>query len=326
MLSLVPTTELPWYRITWDRFREGHGERTFREHADLVEELLDRIRREGPLSSTDVEPRAAIEWYWRPTNQVRAILEALAQAGVLGIARREGNRRVYDLAERLFPPELLAERPPERDQQRHRVFSRFRAHGLLGGGGQAEVWLGAGTAALRKELAAELLEAGAIAPVQVEGVKGIRYVIAAELPLLDAAEREVERGDSPGGAPPGAAFLAPLDPFCWDRKLLRELFGFDYLWEVYVPAAKRRWGYYVLPILFGDRLVGRIEPRLDRKTGALDVLGLWFEEVFDPLAEAGFAAAFADAVRAHMGLAALTKVRFRGRRHGAFVRTVKAEL
>ena len=73
------------------------------EHADLVAELLDRIRRDGPLSSTDIEPRAAIDWYWRPTNQVRAILEGLAQAGILGLARRDGNRRIYDLVERLFP-------------------------------------------------------------------------------------------------------------------------------------------------------------------------------------------------------------------------------
>ena len=64
--------------------------------------------------------------------------------------------------------------------------------------------------------------------------------------------------------PPGVTFLAPLDPLAWDRDLLRSLFGFDYVWEVYVPAAKRRWGYYVLPLLFGDRFVGRIEPRFDR--------------------------------------------------------------
>ena len=71
------------------------------------------------------------------------------------------------------------------------------------------------------------------------------------------------------------SFLAPLDPLLWDRRLLRQLWGFDYLWEVYTPQAKRRWGYYVLPILWGDRLVGRIEPRFDRETGALEVLGAW---------------------------------------------------
>ena len=76
----------------------------------------------------------------------------------------------------------------------------------------------------------------------------------------------------------GVAFLAPLDPLVWDRDLLRSLFDFDYVWEVYVPAAKRRWGYYVLPILFGDRLVGRIEPRIERASGALRILGLWWED------------------------------------------------
>ena len=102
-LSILPTTELPWYRVNWDRSRARHEVEAFQEHADLVAELLDRIRRDGPLSSTDIEPRASIDWYWRPTNQVRAILEALAEAGILGISRREGNRRIYDLAERLFP-------------------------------------------------------------------------------------------------------------------------------------------------------------------------------------------------------------------------------
>ncbi len=87
-----------------------------------------------------MEPRAAIDWYWRPTNQVRAILEALAEAGILGIARRDGNRRIYDLAERLFPPALLAETRPERDQRRHKLLSRYRANGLLGRSGSAELW------------------------------------------------------------------------------------------------------------------------------------------------------------------------------------------
>ena len=86
---------------------------------------------------------------------------------------------------------------------------------------------------------------------------------------------------------PGVAFLAPLDPFVWDRDFLRSLYGFDYVWEVYVPAAKRRWGYYVLPLLFGDRLVGRIEPRFDRRAGRLQVIDLWWEDGFDPMTTRG---------------------------------------
>ena len=151
-LSIVPTADLPFYRITWDLNRAEKAAGVFDEHAPLVEELLERIRADGHLSSTDIAPRAAIDWYWRPTNQVRAILEALAQSGILGIARREGNRRIYDLVERLFPADLLTERPPELDQRRFKLLSRYRAHGLLGTGGQAEVWMGTGPGgAFRRE-------------------------------------------------------------------------------------------------------------------------------------------------------------------------------
>ena len=308
MLSIVPTAELPWYRLTWDRNREEHDGGTFDEHAPLVEELLSRVRDHGPLLPRDVGPRATIDWYWRPTNRVRAILEALAEAGILGIARRERNLRVYDLVERLFPAELLATRVPERDQRMHRLLSRYRAHGLLGSGGQSELWYGTGrNVRERAELRAELVATGRLVPVQVEGVKGERFVVGDEIPILEQAERELAAGDPPGGVEPGVAFMAPLDSFCWDRNLLRSLFDFDYVWEVYVPAAKRRWGYYVLPILYGDRLVGRIEPRIDRKAKTLRVVGLWWEPGFDPLTD-GFARGVADALAAHRDFGGLRTV------------------
>jgi len=312
MLSILPTAELPWYRIAWDQARAQHDGGAFDEHAPLVEELLERIRSNGRLSSRDVGPRAAIDWYWRPTNQVRAILEALAEAGILGIARRDGNQRVYDLADRLFPAGLLAERPSPRDQYRHKLLSRYRGHGLLGATGSAELFYGTypgaalGTedglpvgAATRKLLLAELVEAGELLVVEVEGIRGVRHVVASEAELLRRAELEVASGAPPAGQLPGVAFLAPLDPLAWDRDFLRSCFGFDYVWEVYVPGPKRRWGYYVLPILFGDRLVGRIEPRIDRKGDRLDIVGAWWEDGFDPLEAPGFLGAFVDAIDAH---------------------------
>ena len=328
MLSIVPTAELPWYRLTWDRNHAEHTGGTFDEHAPLVEELLGRIQDGGPLLPRDVGPRAAIEWYWRPTNQVRAILEALSEAGILGISRRERNLRVYDLVERLFPAELLAQRVPEWEQRRHRLLSRYRAGGLLGAGGQSELWYGTGrNAAERKVLRAELVARGEIVPVAVEGVKGERFVVGSELPILEQAGREVAAGEPPGGVARGVAFLAPLDPLCWDRDLLRKLFDFDYVWEVYVPAAKRRWGYYVLPILFGDRLVGRIEPRIERRAGALRIAGLWWEDGFDPLAADGFAPAFAAAIAAHRDFGDMARVTFpRTVRHRPFLTEVRAIL
>jgi uncharacterized protein YcaQ len=163
--------------------------------------------------------------------------------------------------------------------------------------------------------------------VAVEGIRGVRYVPADELSLLEQAEREVVAGTTPGGALPGVAFLGALDPLVWDRDFLRSLYGFDYIWEVYVPAAKRRWGYYVLPILFGDRLVGRIEPRIERRTGTLRILGLWWEEGFDPLAADGFIDAFAAAVAAHRAFGGSTKVSWpRAVRLRPFVRAVRERL
>jgi uncharacterized protein YcaQ len=145
--------------------------------------------------------------------------------------------------------------------------------------------------------------------------------------FLDAAEHEISTHASPGGVAPGVAFLAPLDPLVWDRTLLRDLFGYDYLWEVYVPEAKRRWGYYVLPLLYGDRFVGRIEPRLDRKAGVLRIAGLWWEEGFDPTAEAGFAKAMAAALEAHRAFGGVARIELpRTRRHAAWLREVRDAL
>ena len=339
-LSIVPTAELPWYRVAWDRARRQHEGGAFDEHAPLVAELMERIRTTGPMSSIDIEPRAAIEWSWRPTNQVRALLEGLAQAGILGLSRRDGNRRVYDLIERLFPAEVLDRVEPIREAFRHKLLSRFRAHGLLGSMGSAELWLGSSPwleigmedglplkVAGRRLLHAELVEDGELVPVAVDGIRGPRFVPAGELPRLEQAEREIATGSPPGGTAAGVAFLAALDPLVWDRDVLRTLYDFDYLWEVYVPAAKRRWGYYVLPILYGDRFVGRIEPRIERKTGTLRIAGLWWEAAFDPLVETGFVDAFVAAVSAHREFGGVATVAWpRSVRLRPFVRAVRDRL
>ena len=297
-LCLLPTSELPWFRMT----RSVRAPRMLAENAEVAEHVLERIRAEGPLSTLDFERGPAVDWFWAPTNVARAVLEAYSVTGVLGLARRDGNRRYYDLAERLFPRDLLAREVPLRDQLRHKLMSRFRAHGLLGAGGSAELWLGTGPAKpdpkrpdqpSRAKLREELVEDGELVPVDVEAVRGNRFVLREEVELLAAAPEP----------PPSVAFLAPLDSFVWDRDLLRSLFEFDYVWEVYVPERKRRWGYYVLPLLFRDRLVGRIEPRIDRARGRVQVLGLWWEEGFVPRRAEGFVDAMRAALRAYLRFA-----------------------
>ncbi|CAN5504642.1 crosslink repair DNA glycosylase YcaQ family protein [soil metagenome] len=303
-LSILPAEELPYYRITWDRAHAEHTNGTLARYPETAAHVLKEIRTRGPLSSLDFERRAVIDWWWGPTSEVRAVLEAFADAGVLGLARRQGNRRLYDLAERLFPAELLAQRQPEEEQLRHKLLSRHRAHGLLGASGSGELWVGLrptgstdlrAPGLLRTRLRADLVSRADLVPVQVEGVPGLRYVPGEEVGELLAAQRAIEDGEPESRS---VTFLAPLDPFVWDRRFLRALYGFDYVWEVYVPEAKRRWGYYVLPILFGDRLVGRIEPRYDRATRTVRILGLWWEPGIGPRRTPGLGAAMREALDA----------------------------
>ena len=303
-LNLVPMHELPHYRITWQRNEADTNNGILAEQADVAKAILRRLKTDGPLSTAAFSEHGhAVDWWWAPTRASRAVMEALFVIGRIGISRREGNRRFYDLIERLVPAELLKLRESEDDAMKHRLLSRYRATGMTKPSGtQSEVMYSAGSQADRIRHTAELVEDGVLLPVEVEGLKGTRYVIAAEEPILESME------DPTGMPPPTVTFLAPLDPLAWDRRMLRELWGFDYLWEVYVPEAKRRWGYYVLPLLYGDRFVGRIEPRIDRKTKTLAIIGIWFEPGFSPMEEPRFVAALAVAIEAYRSFVGATKV------------------
>ncbi len=292
-LNIVPMAELPHFSISWTRYAERYGDGVLSEHAEAVEDIVRTLEQRGPLSTADFAQHSqAVDWWWAPTRASRAILEALFVVGRVGVARREGNRRYYDLIERLVPAHILAAPEPEDAAHRHRLLSRYRGVGLASPSANTEVIVGTGTAAERRRRTDELVDMGELVPVVVEGLKGERYAVVDDRALLESAEQG--RADSPG-----VAFLAPLDPFMWDRRLVRDLFDFDYIWEVYVPEPKRRWGYYVLPILFGDRLVGRFEPRLDRATRTLRILGIWWEPGFVPRPAEGFVEAMRTALAAY---------------------------
>jgi uncharacterized protein YcaQ len=293
-LALVPTGEFPWFRAS----RSESAPRILAEHAAVAEQVLGRIRAEGPLSVLDFErPSGDVQvWEWGTSSVIRAVLEAYAATGVLGLAGRDGNRRSYDLLERLVPADLLAQKVPLHEQLRHKMHSRYRAHGLLGIAAAGDVFAGLGPAKPdperpenrgRTALRDDLVESGELVRVMVEGVRGPRFVLREEVELLS----------TPPEPPASVAFLPPMDPMMWDRSLLRPLFDFDWVWEVFTPQHKRRWGYYVLPVLFRDRLVARIEPRIDRADARVRVLGLWWEEGFRP----GRAEGFVDAMRVALG-------------------------
>jgi uncharacterized protein YcaQ len=283
--------------------------RTLAENGDVAKRVLERIRADGPLSALDFERERGTtsDWFGMPANAVRAVLEAYAVTGVLGLARRDGNRRYYDLLERLLPGDVLARKIPLQEQLRHKLLSRYRAHGLLGVGGGGDIFGGLGPAKPdarlpgypgRTALREELVERGDLVPVEVEGVRGKRFVIREEAGLLEA----------PPNAPPSVAFVPPFDAIVWDRGLLGSLFGFEYVWELFLPPAKRRWGWYVLPMVFRDRFVGRIEPRIDRAEARVHVLDVWWEDGFAPRRVEGFVDAMRDALRAYLRFAGAQRV------------------
>jgi uncharacterized protein YcaQ len=304
-LSLVLTSDYPWFRGTQSR----QARRTLDENAAVAERVLERVRSNGPLSARDFEREhgAMVDWFGAKTNIVRAVLEAFTVTGELGLERREGSRRYYDVVERLLPPDVLSRDVPIGEQLRHKMLSRYRAHGLLGASSGGDVFGGLGPARPdprypeypgRNALREVLVEEGEVLPVEVQGTRGKRYVLRDEVELLA----------SPPEPPPSVAFLSPFDPLVWDRGLLGSLFEFEYVWDLFHPPAKRRFGWYVLPVLFRDRFVGRIEPRIDREKGRVEVLGVWWEDGFTPPRAEGFVDAMRDALRAYLRFAGASRL------------------
>jgi len=245
--------------------------------------VLEEIRRRGPLSSRDIEHDATVEWWWgRKKRLVGASLEVLSAMGVILVHHRVRSIRYFDLAERIQPRETLNApdaHPRDEDYQDWHVVRRIGSLGLAPATGAPEYWgaiMGVKGTAARAAVLSWLAERGDVVPVAVDGVpKRLFFLRASDLPTLEAAA-EPFREDS------AAAFIAPLDNVIWDRELVRQIFDFDYCWEIYKPKEKRDYGYYVLPVLYGDRFVARVEPVFDKKARILRIEGWWWEKGVRP--------------------------------------------
>lgn len=207
-LSLVPMSDMPWFRLGWGRKGPRLHTAILDGNAAVAERVLSRIRQEGPLSVLDFEsePGAARDWFGIPENVARAVLEAYTAMGVLGLARRDGNLRYYDLLDRLLPATVLARQVPPPEQLRHKLLSRYRAHGLLGLGGPCGMFDRIAPPPERHALQKELVDLGALVPVDVGGVRGRRFVVASEVGTLQASPEPES----------SVAFIAPFDSLLWD--------------------------------------------------------------------------------------------------------------
>lgn len=243
------------------------------EHAAEIEHLIAHIEAHGPVRSADFEhPRKGTSgwWEWKPHKRH---LEGLFTAGKVMVIERRNFQRVYDLTQRVMPHwddvrDLLSQEQAEAImlEKSARSLGLFRAQ-----------WLADYYRLRRPALAqalAQMQEAQTILPVNVEGL-GPAWLHASLLPLLEQAQADKLTATH-------SAVLSPFDPVVWDRKRAEQLFGFSYRLECYTPAPKRQYGYFVLPLLHRGRLVGRMDAKMHRKTGVLEVIALFLEEGVTP--------------------------------------------
>jgi len=304
-LHIYPMSELPFWRLHMQQCEHEKRWADFAAtHLALLNEVRAQLRQRGPLSNRDFVGQERVKNY-RGGKDTALALYYLWLTGELMIHHRQGFERVYDFRERIAPPAYdYAASEEEAEQFFARKTVAFK--GLISEREWTNSFLGYierhvdRTAAHQRFQA--MVQQEELATVKVEGSKECWYVLSTDIPILST----LEAGAIPETWRPlttstedEAVLLAPLDimsagsRFSW-------LFDFEYLWEVYKPAAKRRWGYYTLPILYGDRLVARLDPKFERATGTLVINGFWIEE-HAPVDNPAFAAALARGIARFAG-------------------------
>ncbi len=251
---LLPVDDWPLYRSWMTTDHPWRGD-VLAKHPELAEEVRAVIRERGPVTSREFEGEGSGGmWSWKPA---KTVLEALWYSGEIVIAGRvNGFQRLYDLRERVLPREVLdAPVPDEKTRMRELVRRAVLARGVLTESGVANHWDLRGGAARIRPIADELVAAGALERVAVED---------GGAPVLVPAGADL---DAP--RPSAAVLLSPFDNLVWDRKFLIRTFDFDHVMEIFKKAPERVYGYYVLPFLWRDRIVGRVDLKTERAAGTL---------------------------------------------------------
>ncbi|SJM59300.1 Putative cytoplasmic protein clustered with trehalase [Actinomycetales bacterium JB111] len=233
------------------------------------EDALQILRSEGPLPPKDIEVEFAVDWTssgWNNSKNTSMLLERLEERGEVAVSHREGRTRVWDLAERVYPDVAPVPAPEALRVRRER---HLAALGI------------ARRIPRSTHISPDLLGPTGV-PVAVEGVRGTWQ---ADPVLLESADDDV---------PARTALLSPLDRLVFDRKRMVDLFGFEYALEMYVPVAKRRWGYFALPVLHGANLVGKVDAETDSFAGLLRVHALHEDEPWSPAVRDGVEAELED--------------------------------
>lgn len=274
----IPMEDYLIFEATRNRFR-ARAQAELNELEPAASDVLERLQREGSLPSRAFRSTERVHGGWDnkipKTKATSHALNLLQDLGKILVVRRQGSERFFDLTARTIPSELLedAEKMDEATSSEALLEKYLRAYRVFDTGDTRFGWQKL-SASERRTAIAKRVESGKVIPLEIEGVRRLYFILATDLDRLKEHERTVQEF-SPDGAP--IRFLPPLDNLLWRRERLVDLFDFTYKWEVYTPKVKRRYGYYAMPILAGDRLIGRIDPGLDRENNRLHIRLLQLE-------------------------------------------------
>ncbi len=277
-LCIIPLEDLSYTDHRNLRQLNDIDKKTFlNKHRQVIKDILAQIEKDGPTTSLDIKINKQVTSGWGSSAQVgRIALELLWRMGKLVVVKREGMKKYYDLPQKVHPELFSTPRSLTALQKEH-ILRRIRSVGML-----PKTTTGGGWQGMRgiAKIISSLIKEDKLLEISIENSK-LTYLINAinKDELFNTLQTSTNK----------IAFIAPLDNLIWDRLMLQDLFDFHYRWEVYTPKIKRKFGYYVLPILSGDRFIGRIEPyKLGSK---LEIRGLWQERKWNSkeIAEFNFA-------------------------------------
>jgi uncharacterized protein len=280
MMSIYSAKDWPYFkRVRDERKKEVENVLKNRNSLDAinyVEPVKEFIQKNGSTIPSEIDLGSVEKGRWGHGKLSSATMDYMWNSGELGVKEKKNTQKKYDLIERLLPSEILYESEPfQNDEEFYKWYVKRRI-GSIGAywDRSGEGWLGnyISNKTLRQRVLNGLVDEGELVLIKVENLKETFYLRKEDISILNYST-------SINGS--NVKFLAPLDNLIWDRKLTRDIFDFDYTWEVYKPIDKRKYGYYVLPVLYGDRIVARFEPELHRGNKPLVIKSWWWEDNFE---------------------------------------------
>lgn len=268
-LCVVPLEDLPLCRKLYPPSRKRKLEAFIESNKGQLEQLLEHIEKNGSIHSNDINDDRTVDIFWETARWGKVALDSLWKIGCLVISNRKNGFKYYNLPVKIYGDKFVWSCNNTNEISAEQVIRRLQSVGMLPISGTGQGWLRLGTGKEISSKISNLIQRGILKEIRIIGSKNCYVVISEEFEKFlilkddDKTEKKI-------------SFLAPLDNLLWDRKMIKDLFNFDYKWEVYTPKELRKFGHYVLPILYGTEFIGRIEPIL-QKENYLEIKGFWSE-------------------------------------------------